>query len=1054
MTHSGKYLFFLSVIAGISIFYQQLNAQTFSFKNFTSASGIPDTYVYTLNQDNNGFLWVGTGSGLARLDGFSFHTVTYPDSITNRYPTVNFKDNTGRLWFGCSDGSLFYAVNGELVKYKDLGFQSINQIFQADDDYITIIPQEKTIVKIRLSHPDEIIRYYVPREIIMTCAATDTKGNLLLGTMQNLLYCRLESDSVKIINQIEGIEYIKIQTLLPVGEGREVYLIGTEGSGIFILVFENGKPVIKRFDEKLLPENLDVRSFYKGKDGNIWVSTFGSGLIKISLNQEKTDIESVSYFNSLNGLQGNDVRCVFEDQEENIWVGLYGGGLSMLLSQAISFYAPGEIPEKNNIISISQDGDLYFLGTPSGYYFLDPSSGKIQKFTDLRSHLNIDVAVYMYEGSSKIWAGTKGEGLFLVSQTGRVQRIFHSENSGQNYIRHINSDGRNLWLSTLDGIVVIDKSNGKLIKRFNIEDRLPHNSINQILMLRNGKALAATECDRLYRITLDGGVEIGQRIMSGTIRNKVFCYAESGNGDIWAGTAGNGLFWFTGDTINNINTTTGLFSNFCYSILCDSKGKIWIGHERGFSGFDPENGTVKIYSPDFMRNASCNPNSIIEDSAGKIIIGTTEGLITFDGTKEKKISTPPRTNIVAVTINNVRYPLRREYILPYSRYTIKIDYVGINLRDPEGVYYSTRLDNWDNKWSEMKRERQVTYQLRDGRYRFNLISYNTEGLSDQEPVFIDFYIKTPLWRTWWFICIALAVIAGTVIIIIKQREKAQEKAKRHLEEELEKRTSEVVKQKEKIELQNLEITDSINYARRIQASILPDINKLTEAFPESFIIFYPRDIVSGDFYWFERLDNDNFILVCADATGHGVPGAFMSMVGSTLVQDIITRQRITRPSQVLINLDKQLITTLKQNVDVEASRDGMDIVVCNINIPNRRVKFSSAMRPIIIIMQGELYYIKGNKYTIGGESPTEKYFDDQEYFLGEGDCIYFFSDGYPDQFGGEAGKKMKVTRFRSLLENVHIFPMSEQKEILEKFFKEWKDNYDQVDDVLVMGIKF
>jgi len=1054
---TGKLLIFRirKIILCLTVVYllviPELSGQIYSFKNFGTSSNIPNSYIYTINQDDNGFLWVGTGNGIAKFDGINFHTVPYPDSITTRYSGCSFKDKTGRLWFGCNDGTLFYTLNGELVKFREPGFQSISQIVRSDEEYIAVIPQERSVVKISTEDPDRVVKYSAPKGLIMSCAAFLSENTLLLGTMENLLYCRLEGDSLKIENKIKGIEYTKINCIFPVDGGT--FIIGTEGSGVYLLTIKNGIPEIEIPDNKIIRESLNVKSFFKGGNGEIWMATMGSGLMKFSFNSEKRTFEDISVFTTSNGLQSNDVTGVFEDSEGDIWVGLYGEGISMLYSRALFIYAPGNLPEENNIIYVSPEGSKYFLGTATGFYYFDPSTGKRDGFTDIRNKINIEVSAYLYENSSSIWIGTRGKGLYFNGKYGQIRQIYVSENSGQNYIRHIASEGQNLWLSTLDGIVVINRNTGKTVRKFNIEDRLPHNSINQIIFLRNGKALPATECDRLYRVTLMEGVEIGRRVMSGITRNKVLCYAEDIIGDIWAGTAGNGLFWFTGDSVNNFTTNEGLFSNFCYSILADSSGKIWIGHERGFSVFDSYSGGIKKYSPDFMKSSSCNPNAIAMDLEGRILFGTSEGLLIYDRRQEITTSVIPKTNIIAVTINNIKYPLRKEYVLPYSKYTIKIEYVGINLSNPEGVYYSTKMDNWDDQWSELKTERQTTYSLRDGKYRFNLISYNNAGISDHKPVSINFIIKTPFWRTWYFILLMIFAISGMVILIIRQREKAQEKVKKYLEEELDKRTGEVIKQKEMIEMQNLEITDSINYARRIQASILPDLSKLKEVFSDSFVIFYPRDIVSGDFYWFDRLDNERFIIVCADSTGHGVPGAFMSMIGATLLQDIISRKGVTKPSQILTMLDKQIISTLNQNIDVGVSNDGMDMVICEINIPGRHVRLASAMRPVIIIMGGELYYIKGNKYSVGGESVKEKYFDDLEYYLGKGDSIYLFSDGFPDQFGGTDGKKMKIARFKSLIEEVHSLPMEKQKEIIEKFFFDWKNDYSQVDDVLVMGIR-
>jgi serine phosphatase RsbU (regulator of sigma subunit) len=177
------------------------------------------------------------------------------------------------------------------------------------------------------------------------------------------------------------------------------------------------------------------------------------------------------------------------------------------------------------------------------------------------------------------------------------------------------------------------------------------------------------------------------------------------------------------------------------------------------------------------------------------------------------------------------------------------------------------------------------------------------------------------------------------------------------------------------------------------------------------------------------------------------------MIGSTLLQDIVSRQRITKPSEILTMLDKQIFSTLNQNLEIGVSNDGMDIIVCEFSLKNRHVRFASAMRPVLIVMGGESYYIKGNRSSVGGQTVSEKYFDDQEYYLNEGDSIYMFTDGLPDQFGGPEGKKMKIARLKTFIEDIHTFPVDQQEEAIAKYYIEWKGNYEQVDDILFMGVK-
>jgi serine phosphatase RsbU (regulator of sigma subunit) len=542
--------------------------------------------------------------------------------------------------------------------------------------------------------------------------------------------------------------------------------------------------------------------------------------------------------------------------------------------------------------------------------------------------------------------------------------------------------------------------------------------------------------------------------MYGSTINKILSITQSSDGVIWVATKGNGIFECFKDSVSAINMTNDLMSLYCYSILSDSENNIWVGHEKGFSRFNPRTGTMKIFRTDFAKGGVCNPEGMFESADRKIFIGTTEGLIVYDRPEDKKRVVAPFNNINYITINDVRYSYRPSFLLPYSKkYVVRVYYSGINFGAPEKVYYSTFLQNYDEDWSKLSTTREESYSLNDGKYKFSLASINEEGLSQSTPVSFDILIKQPFWRTWWFILIVIACITGIVILIIHERDKSQKKIQEYLEKELEARTSVVMKQKGEIELQNIEITDSINYAKRIQSSILPDINKLKETFKDAFILFHPRDIVSGDFYWFDKLQDDKFILVCADSTGHGVPGAFMSMIGSTLLQDIVTRKRISKPSEILTLLDKQIFSTLNQNVELGVSNDGMDMVICEFDVSTRHIRFASAMRPVIIVIDGEPYYIKGNRSSVGGESVMEKFFDDQEYYLNEGDTIYLFSDGLPDQFGGADGKKMKIARLKRIIEQVSKLPMDVQKEAMSKFYFDWKGDYDQVDDILLMGVK-
>ena len=237
-------------------------------------------------------------------------------------------------------------------------------------------------------------------------------------------------------------------------------------------------------------------------------------------------------------------------------------------------------------------------------------------------------------------------------------------------------------------------------------------------------------------------------------------------------------------------------SNYCYSILADADNNVWVGHEKGFSRFNPVKGTMRIFGNDFIKSGVFNPDGMYESADHKIFMGTTDGLIIYDRMKERKSEIAPFTNINSILINDVKYDYQPSFTLPYNKkYIIRVNYVGINFSNPGKVYYSTYLENYDNDWSKLTTSREVPFSLRDGKYKFNLLSVNEDGVSQESAVSFDILIKQPFWRTWWFILLAVSVITGTVILIIRQREKAQKKIQEYLEKELDARTSVVRKQK-------------------------------------------------------------------------------------------------------------------------------------------------------------------------------------------------------------------------------------------------------------------
>ncbi len=271
-----------------------------------------------------------------------------------------------------------------------------------------------------------------------------------------------------------------------------------------------------------------------------------------------------------------------------------------------------------------------------------------------------------------------------------------------------------------------------------------------------------------------------------------------------------------------------------------------------------------------------------------------------------------------------------------------------------------------------------------------------------------------------------------------------------METKVRERTIEIRKQKEIIETKNKDITASISYAERIQKASLPSIEIIEEELNDYFILFKPKDIVSGDFYWFTKID-DLFIVAAIDCTGHGVPGAFMSLVGLNLLSAIVMENNITEPHMILEELHKRVQSALRQSAT--ANQDGMDAAICVIDRKKKVVEFSGARNPLIYIQNGELFKVKGDRKSVGGNQSAAKYFTKQTISIEKPTSFYIFSDGYQDQFGGPNNRKFMVKNmYKMFLENNHL-PMSKQKEVYDNTIQSWMSLTDQIDDILLIGFK-
>jgi serine phosphatase RsbU (regulator of sigma subunit)/ligand-binding sensor domain-containing protein len=374
---------------------------------------------------------------------------------------------------------------------------------------------------------------------------------------------------------------------------------------------------------------------------------------------------------------------------------------------------------------------------------------------------------------------------------------------------------------------------------------------------------------------------------------------------------------------------------------------------------------------------------------------------------------------------------------------------------PAGTTYQYFIKGIMNDWSEWNPSPDFAFFAQPGDYKIQVRAKNVLGEISRSKEY-RIFINSPIWKKAWFkiLSISLIILLLSLIVIIlqKKRQRKLERDNKRLETKVEERTIEILQQKEQIESKNREITDSLNYASQIQSAILPPTEILRESLDEFFVFNRPKDIVSGDFYWANRR-NDQLVVTAADCTGHGVPGAFLSLLGVTFLNEITNKMETLRANLILELLRERVIKSLNQSGYNKKRLDGIDLSLAVIDFSKMQLQFAGANNCIYLVRNGYLSEFRGNRMPIGLHAHRDKPFTNHDIEIKKGDIIYLFSDGYIDQFGGDYGRKFLSRNFKALLVEIFNLPLQEQTNILADILEGWKGQYDQIDDILIVGLK-
>ena len=1051
--------------------------RNYSPREYSASSG-----NWVIAQDHRGIMYFGNAEGILEYDGNKWRMIPVANNSLVRSMSI---DSSGIVYVGAVGEFGFLSPNEKgLMTYHSL----VNKLPLDEQDFADVWKTYATPDGIYFQTFTKLIRI---KNGIVKIWKPETAFHFSFF-VRNKFYVNekgqglkeLVNDKLQLVARGSIFSGLRIYSMLSYA-GNSI-LIATRERGLYLMKtnLSEKDSAITYLDNKS-NERLINDQVYGGvalKNGNFAFATLTNGILIVGL-----DGEIVQILNKKNGLQDDIVKYVATDNQHDLWVAL-GKGISHIeISSPLT-----SINEAQGLSGFIEDiikhkGILYVATSLGLFASVDnhfmPVSGinshtwALQKFitkSDTLLLVSCEAGIFEIKNiTSKLIQENFG---FVLRQSKKdPKRLFIGMIDGISSIRHENNGWidedylkgvdvkvqsiaedikGDLWLGTpVNGLIKIKFNSGKITQdslitswnsvyqtfAYDTTNGLPEMENNIPYNFKNKTVFASTE--GIYEFSEKTSSFFRSLLLKSEIENsQVYRFAQKDSSAIWMFTV----------KPNKIKETGVAYLNF--------------------------NNVYVWYTQPFRKISDWEIHAIYPDENDITWLGSPDGLLKYDANIKKDFTIPFYALIREVQVgkdsllfggnfyskkNGINLPtiLQQDFLKPsinYNYNTVVFYYTATNYSDNKNNTFSFYLDGHDSEWSDWSKKNEKEYaDLEEGDYVFHVKSKSIYGAESIESLYA-FKILPPWYRTIWayigyvvgFILFVYAIIRISVSRLVK--------AKNQLEKVVKERTAEVVEQKHLIEEKHKEITDSINYAERIQRSFLATKDVLDENLKDYFVFFKPKDVVSGDFYWAHKLSNENFVLATADSTGHGVPGAIMSLLNITSLEKAIEYHH--EPADILNYTRQNIIERLKKDGSAEGGKDGMDASLIVFDFLNRKLSIAAANNPVWIVRKNEntgteLIEVKPEKMPVGKHDKQDVPFTQQELLLQSGDVVYTLTDGFPDQFGGEKGKKFMSKNLRELLAvNSHL-PMQQQKDILLKTFTNWVGALEQIDDVTIIGVR-
>jgi ligand-binding sensor domain-containing protein len=1112
-----------------------LAAQSVRYTNLSAADGLSQNTITALFQDSKGFLWIGTPDGLDRYDGYNFleykhlandsttlidnrvtaivednfqnlwvategglnklvrktnqflpYTFQNTGDLPHRQIQTLFKDKKGNLWVGSKQGlsqlifdektgsESWVHFSAQNQKFALLSQKSVTALAQDERGDMWIGTDSAGLFRLSfLGNQTEVKAIAVSenglRSAVIHALATDKRGYLWVGTAQGLQCYQLEKDLWTHYTQdpTKSTSLNENQVLGLLLDREQNLWIGTATEGVAFLSAKeiNTNPTQPRFirytkdiyDPQSLSDNTAIRALYQDYTGIIWIGTGQGGLnkydpkrIKFRHYQAITDIRQ-------NGLSDNKVTAFLKDNEDRLWIATKSGGLNRFDPKIGNGWWTtytryfSKLPS-DNITGVVQDryGTIWLSTRDGGAARFSYSSGALNVVVYKRKYRGEDniglpsneISTLFLDKSGEVWLLTYQGDLCKYNRSANDFEVKMEGEAFKNdipFAAYTNAQGK-FWIGTPKGFFLYDPLGEKIIRDYRPKHNAIINSFHQ-------------QQDTL-----------------------------------WIGSSkGLMILHLKNDSVGYITRKNGLPTDMIYAALVGKDGKVWISTNRGVACYNPKNPTkIKVYDKtNGLQGDQFNAGAYYMSAEGEIFFGGDNGYNAFFPEEVTEDPIAPRiiiTDIEVFTKNvpfydpttKIDQPLK-SYVteadtlwLDYEKNAFSLEFAALHFADPKKNLYAYKMEGLDEDWQYVNAGRRfVNYpNLPYGDFVFKIKAANADGTWNEEGIALVIKVIPPIWsRPWFQIGLGLLVV-GAVSAGIWAKFRAEKKQREYLESEVERQTKEIRRK-------NQTMLDSIRSAENIQNAILVGEAEVRALLPNSFVIFLPKDIVSGDFYWFKQAAEAVYVGV-VDCTGHGVPGAFMSLIGYASLNEIFAQNPNLSPAEMLDELNLRIQTLLRPKNDTSRQADGMDVCLCRIEYHKRKVTFAGAKRPLYrLSAEGHLEEIKGDKKSIGDRKTMR--FTNHELVLGKGESIYLTTDGYADQQNTE-GRKFGSNHLKAELEKWGHLDASLQKEKLEdtllryrllkekELLPEWRNKplhqlgeqafIEQRDDISMIGVKF